>query len=348
MSEIAVDWRPTASLDVLRRRADLLRRLRQFFDARNFWEAETPCLSHDTVVDRHLDPIEVQASSIGCFASSRVQHRDAPLWLQTSPEFGMKRLLAAGAEAIYQVAKSFRADETGRLHNPEFTMVEWYRVGDDYVAGMELLAELAKELLEADEIERVTYSHAFQQRVGLDPLSASVSELKRRAIDARLSFPDSWLATDAEHDVETYRDDWLDLLLVELVQPHLGLERPTILHDYPASQSALARVRPRDEDGVSGPLVAERFELYVRGIELANGYHELLDSEVLAARNEANNAARLRDGKTPLPGDSRLLSAMREGLPACAGTALGFDRLAMVAFGLESVEQVMAFPIDRA
>ncbi|MCA9163404.1 MAG: EF-P lysine aminoacylase GenX, partial [Planctomycetales bacterium] len=128
----------------------------------------------------------------------------------------------------------------------------------------------------------------------------------------------------------------------------LGLERPTILHDYPASQSALARVRPRDEDGVSGPLVAERFELYVRGIELANGYHELLDAEVLAARNEANNAARLRDGKTPLPGDSRLLSAMREGLPACAGTALGFDRLAMVAFGLESVEQVMAFPIDRA
>lgn len=343
-----MNWRPTASLDVLRRRAELLRRLRQFFDSRNFWEVETPCLSHDTVVDRHLDPIGVQGSSIGCLASSTVQDHDAPLWLQTSPEFGMKRLLAAGAQAIYQVAKAFRADETGRLHNPEFTMVEWYRVGDDYVAGMDLLAELAMELLEADGVDRVTYSLAFQEFVNLDPLSSSVSELRQKAIDAGLSFPDSWLAIDAEHDPKTYRDHWLDLLLVELVQPHLGMGRPTILHDYPASQSALARVRTRDEDGVSGPLVAERFELYVRGIELANGYHELLDAEVLAARNAANNVARLCDGKSPLPVDSRLLSAMREGLPACAGTALGFDRLAMVAFGLESVEQVMAFPIDRA
>jgi elongation factor P--(R)-beta-lysine ligase len=313
------DFLPTASLEMLRRRAELLKAVRRFFDDRGFLEVETPLLSHDTVVDRHLDPIPVTL-----FNEPRQPERGEKLWLQTSPEFGMKRLLAAGATAIYQITKAFRGGrEKGPEHNPEFTIVEWYRVGDDYAAGMQLLSDLAEAVFGAGPAERLTYREAFQRHVGFDPFSPTLP----------LS---PGLAKDTDRDLN------LDVWLTSEIEHKLGQGRPTILHDYPASQSALARVRPGD------PPVAERFELYCRGLELANGYHELLDAAVLRERNRTNNTERFADDKYLLPEDSRLLAAMDHGLPACSGCALGFDRLVMAATGAKRIEEVMAFPIGRA
>lgn len=323
-----LDWRPTCSLEMLRARSELLAQIRQFFSSRDFLEVETPLLSHDSVIDRHLDPLGVTL-----FADPRRPDVGPTAWLQTSPEFGMKRLLAAGAESIFQICKAFRGGEVGERHNVEFTMLEWYRVGDDYVAGRKLLADLAGEVLQS-AVESLTYAEAFERYVGLDPHRAGGDELLALARDRQIALPDSYDGSD--------RDLLLELLLTELVEPRLGESTPTILYDYPASQAALAQVRADD------PPVAERFELYVRGVELANGYHELLDPQLLLARNAANNQARSDDGKYQLPTASRLLAAMEYGLPACSGTALGVDRLLMVKTGVASLAEVLSFPIDRA
>lgn len=309
------DFLPTAPLEMLRRRAELLRRVRGFFDARSFLEVETPILSRDVVVDQHLDPL-----STTVFADPRQPERGDKFWLQTSPEFGMKRLLAAGLTAIYQITRVFRGGEAGARHNPEFTMVEWYRVGDDYAAGMRLLAEFAAAILGADAVEQISFREAFRRHAGVDPL----------LVDAGGA---------------PVRQPWeLDLLLTRDVEPKLGIERPTILYDYPANQAALARVRQTPGQ----PDVAERFELYARGVELANGYHELLDPAVLRQRNQTNNALRIADGKPALPEESRLLAAMEQGLPPCSGCALGLDRLLMVLTGAQTIQEVLAFPLDRA
>ncbi|NLF67465.1 MAG: EF-P lysine aminoacylase GenX [Candidatus Anammoximicrobium sp.] len=325
----AADFLPTAPLANLKLRARLARRVREFFDGRGFLEVETPVLSADTVVDRHLDPLRVTL-----FDDPREPATGRTLWLQTSPEFGMKRLLAAGATAIYQIARVFRGGERGAWHNPEFTLVEWYRVGDGMREGIQLLAELAEHLLGMGTTERISYRQALLTYAEVDPLAASGLELAEVARRRGLASPPDFDVAD--------RDAWLDLLLVECVQPHLGQTRPTIVYDYPASQAALAQVR--DED----PPVAERFELFVRGVELANGYHELLDPDVLRARNAGSNQLRRADGKYPLPEDSRLLAAMQRGLPPSAGAALGFDRLVMLAAGTLDIAQVLAFPVERA
>lgn len=315
---------PTAQLDTLRRRAELLRRLREFFHTREFLEVETPILSADTVVDRHLDPFAVSIGPAGT----------APYWLQTSPEFGMKRLLAAGATAIYQVTRAFRREELGSLHNPEFTMVEWYRTGDGLREGMALLSDLAETLLGRGPCERLSYAEAFARHVGLDPHGADSATLMAAVRDAGIVVPETMRPAD--------RDGWLDLLMVDCIQPHLGAARPVILYDFPASQAALARVRP------GPPAVAERFELYAAGMELANGYHELTDPAELRRRNAATNVQRQADGKPPLPEASRLLAAMDAGLPSATGVALGFDRLAMIALGTSDIRAVLAFPFDVA
>jgi len=323
------DFGPTASLETLKLRADLLRRLRGFFDGRGFLEVETPLLSADTVVDRHLDPLPVTL-----FDDPRQVDRGRTMWLQTSPEFAMKRLLAARATAIYQVTRAFRGGECGEWHNPEFTIAEWYRVDDGLDEGMQLLSELADEMLRLGPAERLTYREAFLTHVGVDPHVASCELLQDSARKRVPSIPAGLSAQD--------RDGWVDLLLVECVEPHLGCVRPTIIYDYPASQAALAQVR--DDD----PPVAERFELYVGGIELANGYHELLDPERLRRRNRIASEQRAADGKYGLPEDSRLLSAMVAGLPPCTGVALGFDRLVALASGAAGISQAMAFSMERA
>lgn len=313
------DFLPTASLAMLRRRAELLKAVRRFFDDRGFLEVETPLLSHDTVVDRHLDPIPVTL-----FNEPRQPERGEKFWLQTSPEFCMKRLLAAGMTAIYQITKAFRGGrESGPEHNPEFTIVEWYRAQDDYAAGMQLLSDLAEAIFQTGPAERLTYREAFQKHAGFDPFSPTVPLSPGLPKDAARDLNlDCWLTSEIEHK--------------------LGQDLPTILHDYPASQSALARIRPGD------PPLAERFELYFRGLELANGYHELLDPAVLRERNRTNNTERFADDKYLLPADSLLLAAMDHGLPPCSGCALGFDRLVMAVTKAKSIEEVLAFPIDRA
>lgn len=319
---------------MLQRRAELLRQLRAFFEARGFWEVETPLLSQDSVIDRHLDPF-----SVTLFADAREPHRGPTYYLQTSPEFAMKRLLAAwGNEpgeqplAIYQIGKAFRGGERGQFHNPEFTMVEWYRVGDDYQAGMQFLSDLAATFLQRGMPERVTYRAAFQRYLGFDPLTIREEEL-REQVRA------SGLADDVE---DLSRHALLDFLLVTRVEPQLGTSSPTILCDYPTEQAALACV-------TTGAVpVAERFELYVAGMELANGYHELLDPAVLEQRNQQTNRERIADGKPPLPEDSLLVSAMKSGLPPCSGCALGFDRLLMAITGARTIEEIIAFPSERA
>jgi elongation factor P--(R)-beta-lysine ligase len=321
------DFLPTASWENLRLRADLLRRLRDFFHTQRFLEVETPILSSDTVVDRHLDPFYTEMP----LASDKPSRR---LWLQTSPEFAMKRLLAAGAKAIYQISRVFRQGEQGPLHNPEFTMVEWYRAGDEMAEGMRFTSDLAETMLSRGPARQVSYREAFVEHAGVDPLSSDLATLIAAVRKQGIQSPASLASDD--------RDGWLDLLLVERVQPHLGLDRPVILYDFPASQAALSRIRNDD------PPVAERFELYVSGIELANGYNELLDPKELRRRNRENNLRRTSEGKAALPEQSRLLAAMESGLPPAVGVALGFDRLVMLAVGAKTLTDVIAYPIDRA
>ncbi|MEZ6098872.1 MAG: EF-P lysine aminoacylase EpmA [Pirellulaceae bacterium] len=329
---LKIEFGPSASWTHLAKYAALLRKAREFFERHDFLEVVTPILSRDTVVDRHLDPLRVVM-----YADPRQVSEGAEWYLQTSPEFHMKRLLAAGAPAIYQFAHAFRAGERGQHHNPEFLMLEWYVPGQSQLAAMQMLSDLANHLLEQGEAERITYRDAFLSLAMVDPFDDPVAKIAA-AITSNPS--QSPFPLD-----EAFRDDWLDWLLVERVEPQLGRQRPTILYDYPSSQAALARLRP----GAAGsPAVAERFELYWQGVELANGYCELCDSEQLCQRFEENNRLRQQDGKQPLPIESGLLHAMRQGLPECSGVALGFDRVVMLAVGAPSLDDVMAFPYDRA
>ncbi len=324
------DFLPSAQIDALKHRADVLRKLRRFFDDRDFFEVETPLLSHDIVIDRHLHPVGIPKNQITGVDSNS----NELLWLQTSPEFGMKRLVASGAAAIYQIGKAFRRSETGEMHNPEFTMLEWYRVGDNLKTGMDLLAELIEEILKQPKTKRVSYRQIFLQHVGVDPFSCAVSDLKSVATEHGITIE---MACEA-----SARDEWLNLILSRLIEPKLGFDGGVIIYDWPASQAALAVIRQEEIP------VAERFEIYVKGVELANGYHELLDADELARRNSVVNQERLKDGQPLLPEESRLLHAMRAGLPACAGVAVGVDRLILLALGMKRINEVIAFPIDRA
>jgi len=318
------DWRPTAPLGNLRRRAEVVAKVRTFFAERDVLEVETPSLSTATVTDLHLASLRLadDAASAGLRGA----------YLQTSPEFHMKRLLAAGSGPIFQIARAFRDGESGRRHNPEFTILEWYRPGWDHHRLMDEVGELLSIVLGVAPAERITYRDAFQRHTGLDPFSAGDDDLERCAADHGMPPPRGELS----------RDDRLHLVMSAAVEPELGRTRPTFVYDYPASQAALARIR--DDE----PPVAERFEAYVGGVELANGYHELVDANEQARRFVADQRTRERAGMRPVRPDGRLLAALAHGLPPCAGVALGLDRLVMLACEAESIDQVIAFPVDRA
>lgn len=324
-------WRPTAELATLRLRAGLLARVRAFFTARGVLEVETPALSAAAVTDPHLASFAVRYTGPG-------PRHGQPLYLHTSPEFPMKRLLAAGSGCIYQIARVFRDGEAGHRHNPEFTLLEWYRVGFDHHRLMDEVAELVTELLAERlalaEPERFSYRELFQHHLNLDPHRASTAELAACAEKHSVPIPPEMPADDA--------DPWLDLLLTHWIEPRLESGRLTFVYDYPATQAALARLRPGD------PPVGERFELYVGGVELANGFHELGDAAEQRRRFELGNAARQARELPLMPVDENLLAALAAGLPACAGVALGFDRLVMLAAGKASLAEVMAFPVGRA
>ena len=317
-------WRPTAALEALRLRAALLGQVRAHFAATGALEVDTPVLVRAAVTDVHLESLRVVDSA----------GREAG-YLQTSPEYAMKRLLCAGAPDIFQVAHVFREGERGRRHNPEFTMVEWYRHDIDHHALMDEVDALLRRLL-APHVSlgptvRVTYAEAFAAALGLDPLTADAARLRHAITSAGGSVPDTFADGD--------RDDLLDLAMGTLVTERFPAGRITLLYDFPASQAALARVR--------GP-VASRFEAFYGPLELANGFHELGDAREQRARFAADLDARQRRGRPPHALDERLLAALTAGLPGCAGVALGFDRVAMVAAGARCIDEVVAFPWERA
>ena len=330
-------WRPTASFESLGRRAALLGRIRSFFDARGVLEVETPLLSSAATTDLHLASFVVTATDPA----------DPTRYLQTSPELAMKRLLAAGSGPIYQLAKAFRQGESGRLHNPEFTLLEWYRPGFDHHALLDEIDELLAATLGAAPARRVTYGELFAEHLGVDAHGDSVERLRAAATEHGIDVA-SFGATDSGAELD--RDTWLQLLLTHAIEPTLGRGegvaiRPTFVLDFPASQAALAKIRP----GSSGaPDVAERFEVYIGGIELANGFHELTDAVEQRRRFEKDLAARRAVGLETVPVDERFLAALRAGLPECSGVALGVDRLAMIEAGAERLDEVVAFPIERA
>jgi elongation factor P--(R)-beta-lysine ligase len=319
-----VHWRPTASVAALHRRAQALRKLREFFQARGVLEVATPAMVNAPVSDVNLGSVRVMVPGL-----------ESPLFLHTSPEYAMKRLLAAGSGDIYQVCHVYRGAERGRHHNPEFTMLEWYRLGYSLEDLMREVAGLTRELLEAPQlpVEFVSYREAVRQHAGFDPLEADIVELQNAARDLGLA---------ADHVRTAGRDELLDLIVGAKVGPALGATALTFLHRYPASQAALARLDADD------PRVALRFELYHRGVELANGYHELASGTEQRLRFAADQQARAARGMPTFALDANLLAALDAGLPDCAGVALGFDRVLMLALSATSIDDVIAFPVERA
>ncbi len=326
-------WAPSVSVQRLRQRHALMRSVRQFFQSHGYLEVETPLLSSDVCIDAWIDPIPVNLTGTNSH------------YLQTSPEFAMKRLLAAGADRIYQITKSFRRGETGTRHNPEFTILEWYVSGDSYSRQMDYVERFVRHVanvplengclnLTERRFTRRTYDEAFEQVLGTGVLELPNDAIRQLARDQGITPPSSMPEDD--------RDGWLNLLLAERIEPAFAGETAWFLYDFPESQAALAQVRKGD------PPIAERFELYLNGIEICNGYQELTDPGEFLNRMQRQNQLRQRAGSTPLPERSRLLQAMRSGFPKASGVALGLDRLFLWRLGLSSLEDIMPFPIDRA
>jgi len=303
--------------EILRLRAQLYRDIRQFFFTRQVLEVETPILSEACVPEPMIEPFYTDYQGPG---SKR-------LFLHTSPELAMKRLLAAGSGAIFQITKVFRDGEAGRWHNPEFSLLEWYRPGFKQNDLIQEVDELLQTLLNCPPAECLTYCAVFEQYTNLHPLHTSLAALQDYA---------------AQFGIVQDRDTCLQLILSHDIEPHLGQSRPTVITDFPASQAALARKR------VDNPELAERFEVYVQGIELANGFYELTDPVEQRQRFEEDLIKRQTLNLPTYPLDERFLAALESGLPDCAGIALGLDRLLMLIVGASHIDEVLAFPINCA
>ena len=317
------NWQPSAPIENLRARAEIIANIRHFFAERGMLEVETPALSRAAVSDPHLFP----------FATPFVPEgggQVTTLYLHTSPEYPMKRLLAAGSGPIWQLCKVFRNGESGTRHNPEFSMLEWYRPDFDHHMLMDEVAELVAGVIGCAPVRKVTYSSLFTEQLGVDVHRCETAELAALG-QTRCGFRG-----------ELDRDGWLNLLFSHCVEP--ALIEPTMVYAFPASQAALARIVEGD-DVVP---CAARFELFIEGMELANGYFELTDAAEQARRFAADQVRRAELERTVLPVDECLVEALRRGLPDCAGVALGVDRLVMLALGAASIDQVVAFPLDRA
>lgn len=316
-------WRPSATLGTIKARAELYGSVRAFFARRGVLEVDTPALSWHATVDRHIDAFEVSGGG----------------WLQTSPEFAMKRLLCAGSGPIYQIAPVFRRDEQGRHHNPEFRLLEWYRPDWDHHRLMDEVQDLlhALGIGHGRTFQRIRYREAFLLHAGLDPFTEPLPALRARAAAGAVPQVDLG-AQDAD------RDAWLDLWMSHRVGPCLGLDVPVFLYDFPASQAALARVSETPGE----PPVAQRFELFWRGLELANGFHELAAADEQRRRFEADQAWRRAHDRRVPPFDAHLVAALHAGLPDCAGVALGLDRLLMLRLGLHDLAATLAFDAARA
>jgi lysyl-tRNA synthetase class 2 len=308
----------------------LLARIREYFRRHEVLEVDTPVLSPAGATDPAIQSFATHYHGPGPCHGRR-------LYLHTSPEFPMKRLLAAGSGSIYQICKVFRDGESGRRHNPEFTLLEWYRTSYDLHDLMleveNLIREILTGMVAVEAARHRTYRELFRETATLDPLTCSCAELREVLRGRGVSDPVGLAPDD--------RDGWLDVVMTHVIEPSLG-EGLVFVRDYPASQAALARLQSRE------PPVAARFEVYLNGMELANGYHELADASEQERRFARDNESRLRQGREPVDPDRRLLAALAAGLPDCAGVALGIDRLLLAVGEAAALDEVIAFPLDRA
>jgi len=318
-------------LTVLQRRAALLAEVRRFFALNGVLEVETPLLSRAANTDPAIQ-------SMICGYHGPPYADSQTLYLHTSPEFAMKRLLAAGSGAIYQVCKVFRDGERGSNHNPEFSLLEWYRPAFSLMQLMQELAQLlgkiSRQLIDKNiATQFITYRDLFLQTLAIDPLLASNAELADKAAQQGI---------DIHCDSSLQRDDWLNLLMTHVLEPAMEKDCMTFVYHYPASQASLAQIT--DDD----PPVAERFECFVGGMELANGFHELRDSEQQRQRFEADNQRRKQLQHAIMPLDENFLSALQDGLPDCSGVAVGLDRLLMWLYDAKNIDEILAFPWEVA
>lgn len=325
-----MNWQPTLSWHNAQKRSKVLQQVREFFKLRNVTEVETPALSHGTVTDVYLDALTCQYN----FLSNSSDQHSATLFLQTSPEFHMKRLLAAGYGCIYQIAKAYRHEEFGRYHNPEFTLLEWYRIGFDQFDLMHEVADLLKAILGCTEVASNSYQEIFIEKLSIDPLTISFDELIQLLVEHNKSA--DWLIESGDKDVI------LQFIFSEIIEPLIGINEPQFIYNFPVAQASLAKVCPQDSR------VAQRFECYYRGVELANGFNELTDANEQVVRFEQDNQKRKEQGLAVKPIDTRFIAALSHGLPECSGVALGIDRLLMLALKVEQINEVQSFGVDRA
>jgi lysyl-tRNA synthetase class 2 len=312
-------WQPSATIELLQQRAQFLAAIRQFFTHRFYLEVETPVMARYGVTDVYLSNI-------------KAIFREKAYCLQTSPEYHMKRLLAAGSGPIFQLARVFRDDELGRWHNPEFTLLEWYQLGVDHHVLMDEVDLFLQTLIHSDPIIKKTYQQAFLEACEIDPLTASIEQLQQLLIQYNL---DKVLSQD-----EQDKDQYLFLLMSHVVEPFLGKESaPVAVYNFPPSQASLAKINDA---------VAERFEVYYRGVELANGFHELTEVEAQAKRFTQDQQIRIQQGLPAVEADQFLLQALEHGLPSCSGVALGVDRLLALALNRASISDVLSFDFSRS
>lgn len=314
-----LSWQPTAPIAILRQRAQLLAQIRQFFTQRHYLEVETPVMGHYGVTDVYLNNI-------------KATFRGESYALQTSPEYHMKRLLAAGSGSIFQLARVFRDDELGRWHNPEFTLLEWYQLGIDHYELMDEMDVLLQTILHSKPLIKKTYQSVFEQICAFDPFVVSREVLQSVLKHHEL---DNVLACD-EQDLDQY----LFLLMSHVIEPALAKEHaPVAVYNFPPSQASLSQINQG---------VAERFEVYYQGVELANGFHELTDAKAQAHRFLSDQRLRAEKNLSPVLADQFLLQALEHGLPPCSGVALGVDRLLALALKQPAINQVISFDVSCA
>lgn len=317
---LKTNWAPSASFSNLKMRAHYLEAVRAFFKARDVLEVETPLLCRASVTDPFIESFPVT-----------IKQNGPHYYLQTSPEYAMKRLLAADSGAIFQICKAFRQDEWGRFHNPEFTMLEWYRPNYTHHDLMNEMDDFLCAILKTKPAERMSYQALFKSYLGVNPHKTNLKELKACAASQKI----------VTHEIIEDPHTLLELLMTHIIEPQIGQNRPCFVYDYPSHQAALSIVKN------DNPPVAERFEVYFKGLELANGFHELLDAEEQYNRFQKNIETRKNNHQTILEIDELFLAALQNGLPACAGVALGFDRLMMIALNAHQISDVLSFDFSR-
>lgn len=313
-----MNWQPSASIEVLKKRADMLSRVRQFFVTRGYLEVDTPILTHFGITDFYIEQLKTSCMGTTCY-------------LQTSPEYPMKRLLAAGSGPIFQLAKVFRNEEKGRWHEPEFTLLEWYQLNIDHHELMHEVDVFLQTFLESQPLVKKTYEEVFESYLQINPHHATIQELREGLHRYDLLN----VVSEEEQD----RDLYLFLLMSHVIEPNLGrLPYPTAVYDFPKTQAALSRI---DKDK------AQRFEIYYQGVELANGFFELQDPKIQLERFQQDRQKRRLAGLPEVVVDERFLAALSSGLPACSGVALGIDRLFALVLGQKTIQSVVAFDFER-